>query len=243
MTEQRDLETQIAHNLDRISEKIRRSAEQSGRRFEDILLVVVSKKQPVSMVQAARAVGICHFGENYPEQAVEKLDAFAADQQIRWHMIGHLQSRKIKLVVDRFHYLHSLDSQELAVKLDRALGLASKKLPVLLQFNVGDEESKHGWDASDEDRWGSLLGDVEKILQYSHLDVRGLMTMPPLEADPAESRQFFSKLFRLREFLKKNFPERNWAELSMGTSGDFEAAILEGATMIRIGQAILGPRL
>ncbi|MEM5774693.1 MAG: hypothetical protein AAGU05_06785, partial [Anaerolineaceae bacterium] len=133
MREQHILETQITRNLEEIQKKIRVSAERSGRSLEDILLVAVSKKQPVHVVQAARAAGIRDFGENYPEQAVDKLDAFAGDSNIRWHMIGHLQSRKARLVAERFHFFQSQDSVEIAAKINNLLSGCGRKMPVLLQ--------------------------------------------------------------------------------------------------------------
>jgi pyridoxal phosphate enzyme (YggS family) len=157
-------------------------------------------------------------------------------------MIGHVQSRKARLVVDHFALLHSLDSLKLAQRLNRFADERNHILPVLLEFNVGGEESKSGWDASDESRWNSFMPEITDLLQLPHLRVQGLMTMPPLETDPQDSRQFFQRLRRLRDFLAAQFPNVDWRELSMGTSSDYTVAVEEGATLVRVGTAIVGAR-
>ncbi len=235
-------ENDIARNLDSVNKRISIAASAAGRKPEEILLVVVSKRQPLSVVQSAVNAGIKNFGENYPEQAVEKIASFSNNPDIRWHMIGHLQGRKSKIVAQSFHYLQSLDSLNLARKLNMLLEQEKRTLPVLLQFNVGGEPSKHGWNASRERNWEDLLPQVSEILKLQFLDVRGLMTMPPLEIEVEKARMHFRKLYCLREFFHNAFPQKSWQELSMGTSGDFEAAIQEGATIVRIGQAVLGQR-
>jgi hypothetical protein len=138
--------------------------------------------------------------------------------------------------------LHSLDSLKLAKRLDRFCAEAGVALPVLLEFNVGGEESKSGWLAGDETLWSPLLEELGEALALPNLQVRGLMTMPPLGSDPEFSRPFFQKLRRLQEYLAAQFPQADFSELSMGTSGDYEAAVREGATMVRIGTAIVGAR-
>jgi uncharacterized pyridoxal phosphate-containing UPF0001 family protein len=138
--------------------------------------------------------------------------------------------------------LHSLDSSKLAGRLDRLCGDLKRTFPVLLEFNVSGEESKFGFPAWDEKRWPELKPDIEKILALSHLRVNGLMTMPPFFDDPERTRPYFQRLRRLQDFLANLYPQAQWQELSMGTSSDFVAAIQEGATYVRVGQAILGPR-
>jgi pyridoxal phosphate enzyme (YggS family) len=201
--------------------------------------VVVTKSQPREVAEAAIEAGVKILGENYPEEAVEKIKAIGATEA-EWHMIGHVQSRKADLIPHNFSLMHSLDSLKLANRLDRFT--SGSALPVLLEFNVGGEESKSGWMASDESRWLELLPEIDMVLKLKNLAVRGLMTMPPLFDDPEQTRPYFNKLSRLREFLKQNFPASNWSELSMGTSADFEAAVEEGATLVRVGTAIVGPR-
>lgn len=182
------------------------------------------------------------LGENYAEEGVDKIIALENESKVEWHMIGHVQSRKAELVANNFYLLHSLDSLKLAKRINRALDESGKELPVLLEFNVSGEESKYGWQASDEKTWSQLLPELKQIVDLDHLRVRGLMTMPPYYEDPELSRPFYSKLKRLRDYLADKFPGTTWNELSMGTSIDFETAIEEGSTFIRVGQAILGKR-
>jgi len=230
----------IPQNLARVTKKISAAAKRAGRDPAEVKLVVVTKGQPVEVIQAAIEAGVRIFGENYPEESIAKINSIAAD--IEWHMIGHLQSRKARLVSTHFQYLHSLDSLHLAEKLDRLLAESGRVLPVLLEFNVGTELSKSGWQADNTDTWLDFLPEVEKILGLPQLKVRGLMTMPPLTITEDEARVYFKRLVSLRDYLRGVFPEQTWNELSMGTSSDFEAAIEEGATFVRIGTSILGPR-
>jgi len=221
--------------LDRISAAEKRA----GRAAGSTRLVVVTKSQPREVAEAALEAGVKILGENYPEEAVEKIRAIGP-VEAEWHMIGHVQSRKADLIPANFALMHSLDSLKLATRLDRFA--AEHPLPVLLEFNVGGEESKSGWQASDESRWLELLAEIDMVLKLPHLTIRGLMTMPPLFDDPEQTRPHFQKLVRLRDFLKQHFPAANWSELSMGTSADFVAAVEEGATLVRVGTAIVGPR-
>ena len=221
--------------------RIAESAAGAGREPGSVRLVVVSKSQPLEVVRAAVAAGITTFGENYAEEAVAKIAAIR-ETTVEWHMIGHVQSRKADLVAANFAMLHSLDSLKLARRLERSCNELSRTLPVLLEFNVSGEESKFGFPAWKEENWHELESEVEQILAFPHLRVCGLMTMPPYFDDPERTRLYFKQLRHLQEFLAKRFPEENWKELSMGTSVDFEAAIQEGATFVRIGQAILSSR-
>lgn len=157
-------------------------------------------------------------------------------------MIGHVQSRKARLVADHFALLHSLDSLKLARRLDRFAAEAKRILPVLLELNVGGEESKEGWDAAGEAQWEAALPEIAALLELPNLRVRGLMTMPPIGIDPQESRRYFQRLRTLRDRLASHFPQADWRELSMGTSMDFQVAVEEGATLVRVGTAIVGAR-
>jgi len=215
--------------------------ERSGQKTDVVQVVVVSKSKPLQIIQAAVAAGISKFGENYTEEAVEKITGLGSGA-VEWHMIGHVQSRKAEKVAKYFSMLHSLDSVKLATRLDRNCGELNRRLPVLLEFNVSGEESKFGFQAWDEHRWPDLETDIGQILDFSHIKVCGLMTMPPFFDNPENSRPFFIKLRRLQEYLAKRFPQARWKELSMGTSVDFIIAIQEGASYVRIGQAILGSR-
>ena len=236
-----DIEEHIKTNLQVVNERIAAAAARSGRDFGDIRLVVVSKAQPLDVVQAAVAAGVRDLGENYPEEALAKMQVLdAAD--ITWHMIGHLQSRKARIVCEYFDWMHSLDSLRLAEKLERLLSESGRQLPVLLEFNVGGEESKSGWLAVDETAWSGLLEEIIRITQFPHLVIKGLMTMPPLTSSPDQARAYFRKLVKLQHYLSVQVPQADWRELSIGTTVDFEVAIEEGATIVRIGSAILGPR-
>jgi pyridoxal phosphate enzyme (YggS family) len=223
-------------------DQIANAARKSHRDPNEIRLVVVTKSQPVEIAQAAIEAGVRLLGENYPEEGVMKIQSLAGQSGVEWHMIGHVQSRKARLVAEHFALLHSLDSLKLAQRLDRFATEAGRALPVLLEFNVGGEESKSGWNASDEAHWNALIPEVSAILELPNLRVHGLMTMPPLETDPNEARRFFRSLRSLRDHLTSQFPQADWHELSMGTSADYAVAVEEGATLVRVGTAIVGAR-
>ena len=237
-----DLVSTIHENYLYTLDQIATAARKSGRDPDEVRLVVVTKSQPLEVVQAAMEADVRILGENYPEEAVTKIQALAGQSGVEWHMIGHVQSRKARLVADHFALLHSLDGLKLARRLDRFAAEANRVLPVLLEFNVGGEETKAGWDASDESQWNMLLPEVADLLDLPHLRLQGLMTMPPLETDPEDSRRFFQRLRQLRHWLASQFPQADWRELSMGTSADYPVAVEEGATLVRVGTAIVGAR-
>ena len=236
------LVTQIRERYEDTLEKIAVAAQASGRDPESVRLVVVTKAQPLEVVQAAFQAGVRLFGENYPEESVTKILSFDSESGVEWHMIGHLQSRKARLVIEHFDLLQSLDSLKLANRLNRMAGEAGRILPVMLEFNVGGEESKFGWPAARETDWPALYPVIEEILGLENLEIRGLMTMPPLETDPEDARIYFRTLRLLRDHLASRHPQADWSELSMGTSADYEVAVQEGATLVRIGTAIVGFR-
>ena len=157
-------------------------------------LVVVTKFQPIEVVRSAIEAGAVLLGENYAEEGVTKIQSLQNLSAVEWHMIGHVQSRKAPLVAGHFNFMHSLDSLKLAKKLDRFCAEAGRALPVLLEFNVGGEDSKGGWEAVDETRWEDLLPEVSELLAIPNLQVRGLMSMPPLGMDAEFSRPYFQKL-------------------------------------------------
>ncbi len=227
----------------RVWEQIAEAAARVGRDPAAVRLIVVTKAQPLAVVRAAIEAGVSRLGENYAEEAVAKMKNLPSAGEVEWHMIGHVQSRKAALVADYFAMIHSLDSVKLARRLDDFCARGERVLLALLEFNVGGEASKFGFPAWDEARWPDLLPDLERILQFPRLQVRGLMTMPPYFDNPEHARPYFRKLRRLQEFLRQRLPQAEWNELSMGTSADFLIAVEEGATYVRVGQAILGPRL
>ena len=233
-------QTKIGENYHRIQEKIAQTAQRVGRDPDAVRLVTVTKGHPIEAVRQAITAGARRLGENYVEEAEPKIQAFAADTEIEWHMIGHVQSRKAEAVCDLFAFTHSLDRMKLARRLQRFA--AAKPMPVLLECNVSGESSKYGWKAWQENHWELLLPAFAEILQFTNLHVRGLMTMAPYDPDPEQARPYFERLRQLQAYLQHHLPAGDWRELSMGMSDDFEVAIETGATLVRIGTAIMGPR-
>lgn len=231
----------IQSNLDRIQEQLAGAAHRAGRNMAEIKLVAVSKKIPWQTIKAAAACGQFIFGENYIQEAADKIDHLAADcpdKKIVWHFIGHLQSNKAKLAAEKFQVIETLDRLKLATALERHLADSGKILEVLVQVNIAKEPQKSG----------VLPENCEKLLeqlsQCPSLKITGLMTMPPLARVPEDSRPHFRRLRTLAEDLqRRGYLEGNERiELSMGMSGDFEVAVEEGATLVRVGTAIFGVR-
>lgn len=237
-----DIVKSIRENYLSTLDQIAIAAHKSNRNSDSVRLVVVTKSQPIEIVHAAIEAGARVLGENYPEEGVTKIQSIPTQSGVEWHMIGHVQSRKARLVVDHFELLHSLDSLKLAQRLNRFAAEQNRILSVLLEFNVGGEESKSGWDASNESQWELLLPDINSLLDLPNLRIHGLMTMPPLGTEPEESRRFFLRLRLLRDQLASQLPQADWHELSMGTSADYTVAVEEGATLVRVGTAIVGAR-
>lgn len=232
----------ISDNYRTVVEDIQQVALASGRDPAAIRLVTVTKGHTIEAIQAVVQAGARWLGENYVEDALPKIAALSADGDAEWHMIGHLQSRKAQAVCQSFAMLHSLDSLKLALRLERFAAEQGRVLPVLLECNVSGEESKHGWVAWDEAQWETLLPALAEISVLPHLKARGLMTMAPYSAVPEHSRPFFRRLRLLADYLARSLPALDLAELSMGMSGDYHVAIQEGATILRIGTAIMGVR-
>ncbi len=228
--------TSINKNLQSIKQRITEAALRSNRDPEDIRLIAVSKRMSLQHVEQAAQYGQALFGENYLQDAKDKIEEFKG--QAEWHFIGHIQSNKAKAVVSLFDLVHTVDRLKLAKALNKHAGQLGKKLSVLLQVNVGEEEQKAG----------VLPADAEKLIQsmqtLPHLQVCGLMTIPPFKNNPEEVRPYFRQLRMMAEnFANKDyFANGSQFELSMGMSGDFEIAIEEGATLIRVGTAIFGQR-
>jgi pyridoxal phosphate enzyme (YggS family) len=231
----------IAENLIRVHEQITGAARRAGRSPEEIRLVAVAKTFPASAVIKAINAGARDIGENRVEEASEKIPQVTAgiNQPVRWHLIGHLQRRKAREAVALFDLVQSVDTLRLAESLNRQGAAAGKRVPILLQVNIGSDPQKFGW--APEPR-AEMLRDVEKIVSFENLDVRGLMTIGPLVASPEEGRPFFRALRLLRDDFARQFPQAHWRELSMGMTDDYAVAIEEGATIVRIGRAIFGQR-
>ncbi|MBG0771277.1 MAG: YggS family pyridoxal phosphate-dependent enzyme [Anaerolineaceae bacterium] len=232
----------IKVNLEVIRLKIREAAEKSGRNPSAIQLIGVTKLLPLEVVQAGVEAGLSSFGENYPEQAIEKIEELKGVTDIQWHMIGHIQSRKTEIVCRYFDMVHSLDRIKIARLMDRYCGDLNRQMPVLLEVNLSGEESKGGWDAWVEDRWDGLLEPFTQIAEMENLRIMGLMSMPPLSSDPESTRPLYQRLRRLQAFLRRELPNVTWNELSIGTSFDYPVAIEEGATIIRVGTELFGRR-
>jgi pyridoxal phosphate enzyme (YggS family) len=238
----------LTANLSDVQGRIAAAARRAGRGAEDVTLVAVTKTQPPEIIRAAYELGLRHFGENRVGEAAEKVGGLP--EAISWHMIGHIQSRKAKQVAPIFQVVHSVDRVKIARALDRHHPDGAEPLPVLLECNVSGEGSKYGftadrWDADqrllDKAQRQALHAAVDQILALPNLRVEGLMTMAPIVDDPAQARPVFARLRRLRDHLAETFPSRSWHHLSMGMTDDFEVAIEEGATLVRVGRAIFGP--
>jgi len=227
--------TEIEANLQAVRERIAAAAaRRAGRDPAEITLVAVTKTQPVEVIRAAYELGLRDFGENRIEEAETRFERLPAD--VRWHMVGHVQSRKAARAVTPYVLLHSLDSVKLARRLDRFAAEAGRRLPILLEVNVSGEAGKYGL------RPDQVAAAVEAMRGFEHLQLQGLMTMAPIVPDPEEARPVFVALRELRQRLAAHFPDLDWQHLSMGMTDDFEVAVEEGATIVRIGRAIFGER-
>lgn len=224
----------LERNLHQVQERIARAAERAGRDPGEITLVAVTKTVPVEVIRQAYGLGLRDFGENRVEEALPKARDLPPD--IRWHCIGHVQRRKARLAVELAHLLHSVDSVRLAQRLQRFCEELERDLPILLEVNLSGEETKYGF------RPEEVAPAVPEIAACTRLRIQGLMTIAPLVTDPEEARPCFRALRELRDALATRYPDLDWHHLSMGMTGDFEVAVEEGATLVRIGQAIFGPR-
>jgi uncharacterized pyridoxal phosphate-containing UPF0001 family protein len=265
--------------LEQVQRQIEAAARRSGRRAEAITLVAVTKTHPAEMVTEAYAAGVRDFGENRVEGLRERQELGLSD--VRWHMIGHIQSRKIKELIGLCDVVHSVDRLSVAVELDKRLNsppypplrdgegkrrthplahaqegepsqahVASpvplgrgEPLDVLLQVNVSGEESKGGWRVTSPEALESFIAEVAQVAAMPQVRIRGLMTMAPFYENPEMTRPYFVRLRTVQEVLQKTFPSISSDWLSMGMTNDYEIAIEEGATHVRIGTALFGERL
>lgn len=226
----------FSERLDAIQSRIHAACARAGRTSDDITLVAVSKTKPVEMLQEAFEAGVRHFGENRVQEAATKIPHLPK-AGLTWHLIGHLQSNKAKSAVELFDVIHSVDSIALATRLNRLAGEHNKQVPIFLQVHLGDEESKAGVDPAD------LPALFQASYQLPHLNITGLMAIPPYFPDPEQVRPSFVTLRQLRDQLAVQFPDQPPLPfLSMGMSHDFEVAIEEGATHVRVGTALFGGR-
>lgn len=226
---------EIRERLVRVRDQIARAAERAGRSAEDVTLIAVSKTFDPSTVQQAVDAGAHDLGENRVQEALTKVATVKG--RIRWHLIGHLQSNKARQAVETFDVIHVIDSSELAGRLDRIAGETGRTPEVLIQVDLAHEPTKSGADENE------LPAIVETLNASHNLKFRGLMTLPPFFDSPEQSRPYFQRLRQISEDLNHGrTPEQKLTRLSMGMSHDFEVAIEEGATMVRVGTAIFGTR-
>ncbi|MEW6264654.1 MAG: YggS family pyridoxal phosphate-dependent enzyme [Thermodesulfobacteriota bacterium] len=219
----------IKDRLAAVGERINQACRRAGRKPGEVRLVAVSKTVPLEVVRSGIEAGLTILGENYVQEAQEKIETLG--RRTAWHLVGRLQTNKAKYAVKLFDLIHSVDNLKLAEEINKKAGALGRRQPILVQVNVSGEDTKAGVSPVEAPRL------IERIVGLPHLEVRGLMTMPPFFDQPERARPYFAGL---REFKEKVGPPLT--ELSMGMSGDFEVAIEEGATLVRIGTAIFGPR-
>ncbi|MGK2907670.1 MAG: YggS family pyridoxal phosphate-dependent enzyme [Desulfuromonadales bacterium] len=225
----------IATNIAEIQKRIAAVCQNCGRNPAEVSLVAVSKKKPAEDIEAAFAAGQTLFGESYVQECVAKIDEVKT--AVEWHFIGALQSNKVKYLRGKVAMIHSVDRYSLAEEIDRQWGKDDRCVDILIQVNLGEEASKSGTTASD------LIGLVREVARLKQVRIRGLMALPPWEADLEEVRPYFRQLRELAEQIDAlGLPNVSMQELSMGMSHDYEVAIEEGATLIRVGTAIFGAR-
>ncbi|HEY6369987.1 MAG TPA: YggS family pyridoxal phosphate-dependent enzyme [Candidatus Sulfotelmatobacter sp.] len=229
----------ILENITLLHERIAEAARRTGRRPEEIVLMAVTKTHAPERIREAHAAGLCLFGENRVQEFAGKASALADLPGVKWHMIGHLQTNKAGKAAELFGAVDSVDSVKLVEKLDAAARSMGKTLGVLIEINVGGEAAKSGVSPDSRDLENLLLA----APRFEALEVRGLMTVPPFTDDPEDARPYFRKLRELRTSIAaRRLPAINMDTLSMGMSHDFEVAIGEGSTCVRVGTAIFGDR-
>lgn len=238
--------SRIKENLHQVRERIAAAAVRVGRDPAEVTLVAVTKSQPPELVVAGYRLGLRDFGENRVPEALEKMprvaDLLAAEQpavgeaDLTWHMIGHLQRRKVRDTVRHFALIHSVDSVRLAREINKRCQAIERLMPVFLEVNVSGEATKFGFQPEE------VAAAIPDMLELPHIRILGLMTMAPIVTEAEEARPYFRRLRELRDELARRLPEVDWRHLSMGMTDDFEPAVEEGATMVRIGRAVFGER-
>ena len=225
----------LKENLASVERRIEEACARAGRNRDEVTLIAVSKTKPVEMISEVYDAGTRDFGENKPQEIRDKCPQLPGD--IRWHMIGHLQRNKIKYIIDKVCMIHSVDSVRLAQAISEAAGKLGIVMPVLVEVNVAGEESKDGIRPEETEDF------VREISAFPNIHVEGLMTIAPFTENPEENRSYFRKLSKLCVDIRdKNIDNVSMCSLSMGMTGDYEVAIEEGATMVRVGTGIFGER-
>ena len=225
----------VTENLKDVERRVRMACERSGRKREEVTLIAVSKTKPVEMLREAYEAGARYFGENKVQELADKYESMPPD--IHWQMIGHLQRNKVKYIIDKAELIHSVDSLRLAETIDKEAGKKGITANVLLEVNMAKEESKFGIMPEE------VIDFVREIVRFQNIRVKGLMTIAPFVDNPEENRKHFANLRKLSvDIGKEKVNNVNMSILSMGMTNDFEVAIEEGATMVRVGTAIFGER-
>ena len=225
----------IQENILEVQNKIKNACANSKRNVDDVTLIAVSKTKPVSMLQEAYDAGMRDFGENHVQEIVEKYDQLPSD--IRWHMIGHLQRNKVKYIIDKVVMIHSVDSLRLAEEISKQALKHNLVMPILVELNIGDEATKFGISKEDS------IQLVKQISALPNLKIKGLMTVAPFVENAEENRDYFRTMKQLSvDIMKENIDNVCMDILSMGMTGDYEVAIEEGASMVRVGTGIFGHR-
>ena len=225
----------VAENLEQVRKNIELACREAGRDPKEVTLISVSKTKPVSMLKEAYDAGSRDFGENKVQEIMDKVPQLPSD--IRWHMIGHLQRNKVKYIVDKVALIHSVDSLRLAETIEHEAARHNVTVPVLIEVNVAQEESKFGLKTEE------VLSLVESVAAFPHIHIEGLMTIAPYTENPEENRPYFKKIKELSvDIAKENIDNVSMDILSMGMTNDYEVAIEEGSTMVRVGTGIFGAR-
>ena len=225
----------IKENIEQVREKIAAACRRAGRDPKEVTLIAVSKTKPVSDIYEAMETGIVDFGENKVQELTEKYETIA--QPLNWHMIGHLQRNKVKYIVDKVKLIHSVDSLRLAEQISIEAVKKNVEVDILIEVNVAEEESKFGMDTEET---AQLIQDISTL---PGIHIRGLMTVAPYTDDPEDNRVYFKNLKQLAvDIERKNIDNVTMSVLSMGMTGDYEVAIEEGATLVRVGTGIFGSR-
>lgn len=225
----------LADKLNLVKKNIEEACDTAGRSPQEVTLIAVSKTKPVEMLKEAYDAGARVFGENKVQEIVDKYDQMPSD--VQWHMIGHLQRNKVKYIIDKVELIHSVDSLHLAKQIEKEAVKKGVDAQILVQVNIAQEDTKFGIDGPE------VMSLVEEIGKFPHVHIRGLMTSAPFVANPEENRCYFKKLHKLFvDIREKNIDNVSMDILSMGMTNDYEVAIEEGATMVRVGTGIFGAR-
>ena len=225
----------LYENYEQVVENVKKACERSGRNFQDVTIIAVSKTKPLSDVEELLSHGVMEFGENKVQEMVDKYEHVS--KPVHWHLIGHLQTNKVKYIVDKACMIHSVDSVHLAKEIEKEAAKKDVIVNVLLEINIAQEETKFGLSCDE------VLPLIQEIKDFPHIRVKGLMTIAPFVDDPEDNRVYFRKLKDLSlDIQSKSIDNIDMSVLSMGMTNDYEVAVEEGATLVRVGTGIFGAR-